>query len=157
MSIREVNGLTHYTDWVIGHVHSGALGWVAYITFGAIYYLVPNLWGRKGLYSVRLASWHYWISTLGIVFYIASMWVAGLMEGLMWRAYDSFGFLKYSFVQVVVAEHPFMVIRMLGGVLFLTGALLMVYNLWMTVRSPTTEAPRAGTVALGGAVALAGE
>ncbi|MDE2583207.1 MAG: cytochrome-c oxidase, cbb3-type subunit I [Rhodospirillales bacterium] len=159
MSIRSVNALVHYSDWVIGHVHSGTLGWVAFITFGALYYLVPNLWGRKGLYSVRLAAWHYWIGTLGIVFYIASMWVAGLMEGLMWRAYDRFGFLKYSFVQVVVAEHPFMVLRMIGGVLFTIGAILMIYNLWMTVRSPATEAPRAELLPAGlpaGAV-VAGE
>ncbi len=159
MSIREVNALTHYSDWVIGHVHSGALGWVAFITFGAIYYLVPNLWQRKGLYSVRLAAWHYWLSTLGIVFYISSMWVAGMMEGLMWRAYDQFGFLKYSFVQVVVAEHPFMVIRMMGGLLFLTGAVLMAYNLIMTVQSPTTEAPRAEPEPAGlpAGLAVAGE
>ena len=106
MSIREVNALSHYTDWGIGHVHSGALGWVAFITFGAIYYLVPVLWKRSGLYSTRLASWHYWIATLGIVFYITSMWVAGIMQGLMWRAYDQFGFLQYSFAESVVAVHP---------------------------------------------------
>jgi cytochrome c oxidase cbb3-type subunit I len=152
MSIRDVNALAHYSDWVIGHVHSGALGWVAFITFGAIYYLVPNLWGRKGLYSTRLASWHYWISTLGIVLYITSMWVAGIMEGLMWRAYDRFGFLKYAFVQVVAAWHPFMVIRLIGGLLFLTGGLIMIYNLIMTVRSPSTEAPRSDLLPVGLAV-----
>jgi cytochrome c oxidase cbb3-type subunit 1 len=138
MSIRTVNALSHYTDWTIGHVHSGALGWVAFISFGAIYYLVPVLWRRNGLYSVRLCAWHYWISTLGIVLYIVSMWVAGIMEGLMWRAYDANGFLQYSFVESVVAVHPFFVIRMLGGLLFLIGALLMAYNLIMTVRSPRT-------------------
>ena len=121
MSIRDVNALSHYTDWGIGHVHSGALGWVAFITFGALYYLVPVLWKRTGLYSNRLASWHYWIATLGIVFYITSMWVAGIMQGLMWRAYDQFGFLQYSFAESVVAVHPYYVIRMLGGVLFLSG------------------------------------
>jgi len=144
MAIRDVNALSHYTDWTIGHVHSGALGWVAFITFGAMYYLVPVLWGRKALYSTRLASWHYWISTMGIVLYIVSMWVAGIMEGLMWRAYDKFGFLQYSFVESVIAVHPFMVIRMLGGVFFLTGGLIMVYNLIRTVYSPTTEQPRPG-------------
>ena len=153
MSIRDVNALSHYTDWGIGHVHSGALGWVAFISFGAIYYLVPVLWKRSGLYSARLASWHYWIATLGIVFYITSMWVAGIMQGLMWRAYDQFGFLQYSFAESVVAVHPYYVIRLLGGLMFLTGALIMVYNLIKTVHSPETERD----VALPTAVAVAGE
>jgi len=141
MSIRQVNALSHYTDWTIGHVHSGALGWVAFISFGAIYYLVPVLWKRQALYSARLAAWHYWIATLGIVFYITSMWVAGIMQGLMWRAYDQFGFLQYSFAESVNAVHPYYVIRMLGGVFFLIGGLIMVYNLIMTVRSPVTAQP----------------
>jgi cytochrome c oxidase cbb3-type subunit 1 len=139
MSVREVNALAHYTDWVIGHVHSGALGWVAFISFGAIYYLVPVLWHRARLYSTRLVSWHYWIATLGIVLYITSMWVAGILQGLMWRAYDNLGFLQYSFIETVVAVHPFYMIRALGGVLFLTGGLIMVFNLWMTVRDRSTE------------------
>src|SRR5579862_1880330 len=139
MSIKQVNGLSHYTNWTIGHVHSGALGWVAFITFGMLYYLVPVLWKREGLYSTKLVAWHYWIATLGIVFYITSMWVAGIMEGLMWRAYDQFGFLQYSFAESVVAVHPYFVIRLLGGVLFLTGALIMVYNLILTVNSPITD------------------
>jgi len=143
MSIRTVNALSHYTDWTIGHVHSGALGWVAFISFGALYYLVPVLWGRGGLYSKPLAAWHYWTATLGIVLYIVSMWVAGIMEGLMWRAYDHFGFLQYSFVESVVAIHPFFVIRLLGGVLFLIGGLIMVYNLIMTVVSDSTARPAA--------------
>jgi cytochrome c oxidase cbb3-type subunit I len=160
MSVKQVNALSHYTDWGIGHVHSGALGWVAFIIFGAMYYLVPVLWGRRALYSTRLASWHYWIATLGIVLYIVSMWVAGIMEGLMWRAYDQYGFLQYSFVESVIAVHPFYVIRMLGGVFFLTGGLIMVYNLIRTVYSPTTEAPRAGHAIVGlppDAIAVAGE
>jgi len=144
MSIRSVNALSHYTDWTIGHVHSGALGWVAFISFGAIYYLVPVLWNRSGAYSTRLIAWHYWIATMGIVLYITSMWVAGIMQGLMWRAYDQFGFLQYSFSESVNAVHPYYVIRMLGGVMFLTGALIMVYNLIMTVHSPTTERRPAG-------------
>jgi len=151
MSIRSVNALAHYTDWVIGHVHSGTLGWVAFIVFGSFYYLVPVLWKRNGLYSARLASWHYWISTLGIVLYISSMWVAGIMEGLMWRAYDAMGFLQYSFIQSVVAVHPLYVIRLLGGVFFLLGMLIMAYNLIMTVKSPSTargSAP-AGALAAG--------
>ncbi|MGE0415177.1 MAG: cytochrome-c oxidase, cbb3-type subunit I [Acetobacteraceae bacterium] len=153
MSIRAVNALSHYTDWGIGHVHSGALGWVAFISFGAIYYLVPVLWKRESLYSTKLVSWHYWIATLGIVFYISSMWVAGIMQGLMWRAYDAFGFLQYSFAESVNAMHPYYVIRMLGGVLFLIGALIMVYNLIQTVRSPSTErrSVAAGGLAAAGA------
>jgi cytochrome c oxidase cbb3-type subunit 1 len=139
MSVRDVNALAHYTDWVIGHVHSGALGWVAFVSFGAIYYLVPVLWKRAGVFSTKLIAWHYWIATLGIVLYITSMWVAGIMQGLMWRAYDQFGFLQYSFVESVVAVHPYYVIRLLGGVLFLLGALVMVYNLIMTVQSPSTQ------------------
>ncbi len=133
-------------------MHSGALGWVAFISFGAIYYLVPVLWKREGLYSTRLVAWHYWIATLGIVFYISSMWVAGITQGLMWRAYDSYGFLQYSFAESVNAMHPYYVIRMLGGLLFLTGALVMVYNLIQTVRSPSTE----GRAAAAGGLAAAG-
>ncbi len=144
MSIKAVNGLSHYTDWTIGHVHSGALGWVAYISFGAIYCLVPWLWNRKGLYSLRLVSWHFWVSTLGIVFYISAMWVSGILQGLMWRAYTSLGFLEYSFIETVAAMHPFYVIRALGGALFLSGALIMAFNLWMTVRSEeASEMPEA--------------
>ncbi|HYE01589.1 MAG TPA: cytochrome-c oxidase, cbb3-type subunit I [Alphaproteobacteria bacterium] len=144
MSIKEVNGLSHYTDWTIGHVHSGALGWVAFIVFGALYYLVPVLWRAEGLYSKRLAAYHYWIASLGILFYITAMWVAGIMQGLMWRAYDEFGFLQYAFVETVAAMHPYYVIRALGGLLFLGGALIMVYNLWRTARGDVrAEAPAA--------------
>lgn len=134
MSIRAVNSLSHYTDWTIGHVHSGALGWVGFISFGALYYMVPRLWGRERLYSKKLVSMHLWIATIGIVFYIAAMWVSGIMQGLMWRSYDSMGFLEYSFVETVMAMKPFYIIRMLGGVLYLTGALIMVYNFWRTIR-----------------------
>ncbi|PTM41787.1 cytochrome-c oxidase, cbb3-type subunit I [Bosea sp. 124] len=143
MSIKAVNSLSHYTDWTIGHVHSGALGWVAYISFGAIYCLVPWLWNRKELYSLKLVNWHFWISTLGIVLYISAMWVSGILQGLMWRAYTSLGFLEYSFIETVAAMHPFYVIRALGGALFLTGALIMAFNLWMTVRHGTADAPQA--------------
>ncbi len=135
MSIKVVNSLSHYTDWTIGHVHSGALGWVAYISFGAVYCLVPWLWKREGLYSLKLVNWHFWISTLGIVLYISAMWVAGIMQGLMWRAYTSLGFLEYSFIETAEAMHPYYVIRAIGGILFLAGALIMVYNLIMTVRT----------------------
>jgi cytochrome c oxidase cbb3-type subunit 1 len=140
MSVKIVNSLSHYTDWTIGHVHSGALGWVAYISFGAIYCLVPWLWNRK-LYSLKLVNWHFWISTIGIVLYITAMWVSGIMQGLMWRAYTSLGFLEYSFVETVEAMHPFYVIRALGGLLFLTGALIMVWNLWKTVNSAEAAEP----------------
>jgi cytochrome c oxidase cbb3-type subunit 1 len=133
MSIKAVNSLSHYTDWTIGHVHSGALGWVGYISFGAIYCLVPWLWNRERLYSDKLVNWHFWISTLGIVLYISAMWVSGIMQGLMWRAYTKLGFLEYSFVETVAEMHIFYVIRALGGALFLTGALLMAFNLWRTV------------------------
>jgi cytochrome c oxidase cbb3-type subunit 1 len=134
MSVRQVNALSHYTDWTVGHVHSGALGWVAFISFGAVYFLVPRLWGARRLYSERLVEVHFWIATLGIVLYITAMWVSGIMQGLMWRSYDDLGFLQFSFIETVEAMHPFYVIRAFGGVLFLTGALVMAYNLWRTVR-----------------------
>lgn len=141
MSIKVVNSLSHYTDWTIGHVHSGALGWVGFVSFGALYCLMPWLWNRKELYSLKLVSWHFWIATIGIVLYISAMWVSGIMQGLMWRAYTALGFLEYSFIESVEAMHPFYVIRAAGGGLFLIGALIMAYNLWMTVR--TEDAPEA--------------
>ena len=136
MSIKAVNSLSHYNDWIIGHVHSGALGWVGFVSFGAIYCLVPWLWNRKGLWSLKLVNWHFWVATIGIVFYITSMWVAGIMQGLMWRAYTKLGFLEYSFVETVEALHPMYLIRALGGGLFLLGALFMAYNIYMTITSP---------------------
>ncbi len=143
MSIKAVNSLSHYTDWTIGHVHSGALGWVAYVSFGALYCLVPWLWNKKQLYSNRLVEWHFWVSTLGIVFYISAMWVAGIMQGLMWRAYTALGFLEYSFIETVDAMHPYYVIRALGGALFVIGSLIMAYNLIMTVRTGEAAEPEA--------------
>jgi cytochrome c oxidase cbb3-type subunit 1 len=134
MSVKAVNSLSHYTDWTIGHVHSGALGWVAMISFGSVYCLVPWLWNRKGLYSMRLVEWHFWLSTIGIVLYITSMWVAGITQGLMWRAYDKLGFLKYSFIETVDALHWPYIIRAGGGALFVIGSLLMVYNVYMTIK-----------------------
>jgi cytochrome c oxidase cbb3-type subunit 1 len=142
MSIKAVNALSHYTDWTIGHVHSGAMGWVGFIVFGALYWLVPVLWGKRALYSTRLVSWHFWIATLGIVLYITAMWVSGIMQGLMWRAYDQLGFLQYSFIETVAALHPYYVIRLLGGVLYLGGALIMAFNLYRTVTA-TEDAERA--------------
>ncbi len=140
MSVKIVNSLSHYTNWTIGHVHSGALGWVAYISFGAVYCLVPWLWNKR-LYSLKLVNWHFWISTIGIVLYITSMWVAGILQGLMWRAYTSLGFLEYSFVEAVEAQHPFYIIRAMGGVLFLIGALIMAWNLWKTVNTAESAEP----------------
>jgi cytochrome c oxidase cbb3-type subunit 1 len=135
MSIRAVNSLSHYTDWTIGHVHSGALGWNGMITFGVLYYLVPRLWNRQGLYSLKLVSWHFWLATIGIVLYASSMWVAGIMQGLMWREVDVNGFLVNAFADTVAAMYPMYVTRALGGGMFLTGALIMCWNLWMTVRA----------------------
>ncbi len=134
MAIKAVNSLSHYTDWTIGHVHSGALGWVAMVSFGAIYCMVPWLWKRKGLYSIRLVEWHFWTATIGILLYITSMWVSGIMQGLMWRAYDDLGFLSYSFVETVEAMHPYYIIRAIGGTLFVLGSFIMVYNVWRTIR-----------------------
>ncbi len=142
MSVRTVNALSHYTDWGIGHVHSGALGWVGYISFGAMYCLTQWLWKRERLYSNTLVEWHFWISTIGIVFYIAAMWVSGILEGLMWRAYNEFGFLEYAFVETVEAKHITYIIRAAGGGLFLIGALIMCYNLWRTARGDVSVADR---------------
>ncbi len=139
MSIKAVNSLSHYTDWTIGHVHSGTLGWVAFVSFGAIYFLVPRLWGTGKLYSQRLVTAHFWVATVGIVLYITSMWVSGIMQGLMWRAYDSYGFLQYSFIETVQAMHPYYVIRALGGLLFVAGSLVMVYNLIQTARGRLSD------------------
>jgi cytochrome c oxidase cbb3-type subunit 1 len=149
MSIKQVNSLSHYTDWGIGHVHSGSLGWVGFVSFGALYCLVPWLWNKKGLYSLKLVNWHFWIATIGIVFYISAMWVAGIMQGLMWRAYTSQGFLEYSFVETTQALHPMYIIRAMGGAMFLIGAIIMAYNLVMTiVAQPRFEVTAEPTPAL---------
>ncbi len=132
MSIKTVNALSHYTDWTIGHVHSGALGWVGMISIGAMYFLIPRLFGRP-IFSVKLIETHFWIATIGIVLYISAMWIAGVMQGLMWRAVNADGTLTYSFVESVQAMHPFYIVRTLGGLFFLSGMLLMAYNLWRTI------------------------
>ena len=132
MAIKTVNSLSHYTDWGIAHVHSGALGWVGLISMGSLYYLVPRMFGRKEMYSVKAISVHFWIATIGIVLYIASMWIAGVMEGLMWRAVNSDGTLTYSFVETVKATFPFYVVRLCGGLLYLSGMLVMAWNVFMT-------------------------
>jgi cytochrome c oxidase cbb3-type subunit 1 len=138
MSIKTVNALSHYTDWTVGHVHSGALGWVALITIGSMYYLLPRLYDRP-IYKTSLIEAHFWIATLGIVLYITSMWVAGIMQGLMWRAVHPDGTLIYSFVESVQAMHPFYIVRFLGGVCFLAGMLIMAWNLWRTCAGGRTE------------------
>jgi len=132
MSIKTVNALSHYTDWGIAHVHSGSLGWVAFITIGSMYYLIPRMFGRVEMWSVRLITVHFWIATLGVVIYIASMWIAGVMQGLMWRATNADGTLTYTFVEGVKATYPFYAIRLVGGTLFLIGMLIMAYNVIRT-------------------------
>jgi cytochrome c oxidase cbb3-type subunit 1 len=138
MSIRTVNALSHNTDWTIGHVHSGALGWVAMVSIGALYHMIPVMFGRKHgeMHSIPLINLHFWLATIGTVLYIASMWVNGLMQGLMWRAVNTDGTLTYSFVQSLEASYPGYVVRLIGGLLFLSGMLVMAYNVWMTARRP---------------------
>ncbi|HRK77228.1 MAG: cytochrome-c oxidase, cbb3-type subunit I [Hydrogenophilales bacterium 17-64-11] len=133
MAIKTVNALSHYTEWTVGHVHSGALGWVAMITIGSMYYLIPRLYGRESMYSTKMIEWHFWLSTIGVVLYIASMWIAGVAQGLMWRAANADGTLTYSFAQVLNTMYPFYGIRLLGGVLFFSGMLMMAWNVWKTV------------------------
>jgi len=144
LAIRPVNALSHYTDWTVGHVHAGALGWVALITFGAIYASVPWLWKREGMYSARLVEVHFWLAIAGTVIYVIAMWNSGIIQGLMWRTYTPEGTLAYSFVDSLIAMHPYYIARAVGGMLFLIGTLVGCYNIWMTVRDetrPVTTAP----------------
>ena len=133
MSVKTVNALSHYTDWTVGHVHSGALGWVAMVSIGSIYYLIPRLFGRKEMYSVKLVTVHFWVATIGVVLYIASMWIAGVMQGLMWRAVNADGTLTYSFVEAVKGSYPFWTIRVIGGLMFLSGMVIMLFNTLKTI------------------------
>jgi cytochrome c oxidase cbb3-type subunit 1 len=133
MSVKTVNALSHYTEWTIGHVHSGALGWVAMISIGSLYHLIPRLFGREEMFSIKLINTHFWMSTIGVVLYIAALWIAGVAQGLMWRATNSDGTLTYSFAQSVNAMYPFYAIRLIGGTLFFAGMLLMAYNVWKTI------------------------
>ena len=133
MSIKTVNALSHHTDWTIGHVHSGALGWVALVSIGTVYALLPRVMGRTQMYSTKLIETHFWMATIGIVLYIVAMWIAGIMQGLMWRALNEDGTLTYSFVQSLEAMYPFYAVRLLGGALFLLGMFIMAYNVWKTV------------------------
>ncbi|MDP2029113.1 MAG: cytochrome-c oxidase, cbb3-type subunit I [Thiobacillus sp.] len=138
MSLKEVNALSHYTDWTVGHVHSGALGWVAMISFGSLYHMIPKLWDTK-MFSQKLVEWHFWLATIGIVLYIVAMWISGITQGLMWRSFDEFGNLQYSFAESVVAMMPFYAMRAIGGMFFLTGAVLMTFNMFMTIRQSKQE------------------
>ena len=135
MSIKTVNSLSHYTDWTVGHVHSGALGWVAMISIGAIYAMLPRLLGQAQMWSIRLIDTHFWVHTLGVVAYITSMWIAGVMQGLMWRAANADGTLTYSFVESLVATYPYYLGRLIGGLLVLSGMFLMAWNVWQTWRA----------------------
>jgi cytochrome c oxidase cbb3-type subunit 1 len=142
MSIKTVNALSHYTDWTVGHVHAGALGWVGLITMGSLYYMIPRMFGQTRMYSVRAIELHFWVSTIGIVLYIAAMWIAGVMQGLMWRAVNPDGTLVYSFVESVKATFPFYVVRLAGGLLYLGGMLIMSWNVVKTaLNGRTVSAP----------------
>ena len=133
MSIKTVNALSHYTDWTVGHVHSGALGWVGLISMGSLYYLIPRMVGRAEMFSVRAISLHFWMATVGIVLYIASMWIAGVMQGLMWRAVSEDGTLTYTFAESVKATYPYYAIRLAGGAIYLGGMVVMAWNTWKTL------------------------
>ncbi|OSM02557.1 cytochrome-c oxidase, cbb3-type subunit I [Magnetofaba australis] len=146
MSIKDVNALSHYTDWTVGHVHSGALGWVAMISFGCLYHMVPRLWNTT-IYSVGLITFHFWLATIGVVLYIASMWVSGIMQGLMWRWYDSYGNLAYDFATTVQEMHLYYVIRATGGALFVVGGVVMAYNVFMTIKKAGQETTVGATAA----------
>jgi len=139
MAIKTVNALSHYTDWTIGHVHAGALGWVAMISIGTLYNMIPELWGKKQMYSVTLINVHFWLATAGTVLYIASMWVNGITQGLMWRAVNDDGTLTYSFVETLEASHPGYLVRLVGGSLFVIGMISMAYNAWRTLATPVQQ------------------
>jgi cytochrome c oxidase cbb3-type subunit 1 len=140
MSIKTVNALSHYTDWTIGHVHSGALGWVAMVSVGSLYVLVPRLYGLKAMWSTRLIDWHFWTTTIGIVLYVAAMWIAGVMQGLMWRATNADGTLTYTFIESIASTFPYYVVRLLGGTIVFGGMLLMLYNVYRTIAARQTLA-----------------
>jgi cytochrome c oxidase cbb3-type subunit 1 len=148
MAIKTVNALSHYTDWTIGHVHSGALGWVAMVSIGAMYHLLPIMFGKTRMYSISLINTHFWMSTIGTVLYITSMWVNGILQGLMWRAYNQDGTLTYTFVESVQASYPGYLVRLIGGLIFFSGMLVMAYNLWMTARrDEVADAPADSAIA----------
>ena len=135
LAIRSVNALSHYTDWGIGHVHSGALGWVAMISIGAVYYMLPRVFGKPAMHSVKLINTHFWMATIGVVIYIVAMWISGITQGLMWRAVGTDGSLTYTFAESVAAMHPYYVMRLFGGLIYFAGMLVMGYNVLKTVLS----------------------
>lgn len=151
MSIKTVNALSHYTDWTIGHVHGGALGWVAFMTIGSVYVLIPTLFNKKAMYSESLINTHFWVSTIGVVLYIASMWIAGVMQGLMWRAIEDDGTLTYTFIESIKATYPYYIVRFSGGLLFLLGMLIMAYNVYKTIVSGEEKASVSSNQAVGAA------
>ena len=142
MAIRPVNALSHYTDWTIGHVHAGAMGWVALITFGSIYALTPVLWHRERMYSAKAVEWHFWLALAGTVIYVFAMWNSGITQGLMWRTYTESGTLAYSFTDTLVAMHPYYIARAIGGAMFLAGAILCTFNVVMTIRATPIRTPQ---------------
>jgi cytochrome c oxidase cbb3-type subunit I len=144
MAIKTVNALSHYTDWTVGHVHSGALGWVGFISIGSLYFLIPRLFGQKQMYSVKAIEVHFWMATIGVVLYIAALWISGVMEGLMWRAMNADGTLAYTFVESVKAKFPYYFTRALGGFLYMSGLVIMLWNTYKTATSgkpATVEVP----------------
>jgi len=156
LAIRPVNALSHYTDWTVGHVHAGALGWVALISFGSIYTLVPALWKRERMYSPALIEWHFWLAIAGTLVYIFAMWNSGILQGLMWRTYTEEGTLAYSFLYSLVAMYPYYIARTIGGAMFLLGTAIGCYNIWMTIRLVPATVPEEADLPVKDAV-VAGE
>lgn len=154
MAIKTVNALSHNTDWTIGHVHSGALGWVAMVSIGAIYHVLPKVYGLTAMYSIRLINLHFWLATIGVVLYIAAMWVNGIMQGLMWRAVNADGTLTYAFIDSVSASYAGYTVRLLGGILYVIGMLVMGYNVYRTLRLAQTDST---ATSVGGLTAAAGK
>lgn len=148
MAIKTVNALSHYTDWTIGHVHSGALGWVAMISIGSLYILIPRAFNKPQMYSIKLINVHFWMSTIGTILYIVSMWISGVMQGLMWQAVNNDGTLTYSFIESIAASHPYYIVRAIGGGLFFLGMFLLAYNAWKTIRTPSDQFPSAQSSAI---------
>jgi cytochrome c oxidase cbb3-type subunit 1 len=146
MALQNVNALSHYTDWTVGHVHSGALGWVGMITFGSLYHLIPRLWNTS-IYSERLINVHFWLATIGVLLYIVAMWISGILQGLMWRAFDDYGNLIYTFAESVEAMHPFYAMRALGGVFYLAGMILLLYNGYKTIKTADEREPAPASLA----------
>ena len=142
LAIKTVNAMSHYTDWTIGHVHSGALGWVAMVSIGSLYHMIPRLWGRDSMYSVSMINAHFWLATIGTVLYVAALWVNGITQGLMWRAVNADGTLTYSFIESVVQSQTGYIVRAIGGMFFLAGMIVMQYNVYRTIRAAEPDQTR---------------